>query len=248
MRTEPDLKRSRLLETLRARYLLDVTRLTFIPFGLDSWSYVATCRDGRRVFVKLSRRIPATNGTPSELPLMAALAVNKVAVPRPLADRDGGFLNVADGYEVQVLEYLEGRSLEDETAWSGDLYAQVAEMVAAVHASTSAVRHLVDRVERYELPFLRPFAEALAGIEAADVGQVGDNPTLATLRQMVLPRARELRVAIGRLGGSPRPRQDSRLGPGPLPHGHLGVEPAVLGRWQAPSGRLERRPSRPAGT
>ena len=59
-----------------------------------------------------------------------------------------------DGYDVQVLEYLEGRNLEDETAWPDSLYGRVADLVAAVHASTAAVRHLVERVERYELPFL----------------------------------------------------------------------------------------------
>lgn len=199
MRIEPDLNQSRLLELLHDRYLLEVVRLTFVPYGLDSWSYVAACRDGSQAFVKLSRRVPSANPTPSEVPLMAALATRQVAVPRPVADRGGGFLNAVDGYEVQVLEYIEGRSLEDETAWPDDLYAQVAETVAAVHAGTSAVRHLVERVERYELPFLAPFAETLTVIEAGGVLPVGDDPTLATLREMVIPRARELRVAIGRL-------------------------------------------------
>jgi spectinomycin phosphotransferase len=198
VRIEPDLNQSRLLELLRDRYLLEVVRLTFVPYGIDSWSYVAACRDGSQAFVKLSRRAPSTNPD-SEIPLLAALAARRVAVPRPVADRDGGFLNAVDGYEVQVLEYLEGRTLEDETAWSDDLYAKVAETVAAVHASTSAVRHLVERVERYELPFLPRFAETLTVIEAGGALPVGDDPTLATLGEMVIPRARELRVAIGRL-------------------------------------------------
>ena len=199
MRLEPDLDRDRLLALLRDRWLPGVVGLTFVPFGLDSWSYVAACRDGSQAFVKLSRRLPSTNATSSELPLLAALAASKVAVPRPLADRDGGFLNEVDGYEVQVLEYLEGRNLEDETAWPDDLYALVAETVAAVHASTSAVRHLVGRVERYELPFLLPFTETLTVIGADGVVPVGDGPTLATLRDMVVPHERELRLAIGRL-------------------------------------------------
>jgi spectinomycin phosphotransferase len=199
MRTEPDLNQGRLLELLRDRYLLGVDRLTFVPYGLDSWSYVAACRDGSQAFVKLSRRFPSTNATSSELLLLAVLAARQIAVPRPTADRDGGFLNAVDSYEVQVLEYLAGRSLEDETAWSDDLYAQVAEIVAAVHASTSAVRHLVERVERYELPFLHHFAETLTVIEAGGVLPAGDHPTLATLREMVTPRTRDLRVAMGRL-------------------------------------------------
>lgn len=199
MRIEPDLDQSRLLELLRDRYPLDVAQLTFVPFGLDSWSYVATCRDGGKAFVKLSRRAPAANPAPSEVPLMAALAASQVPVPRPVADRDGGFLNAVDGYEVQVLEYLDGRSLEAETIWPDDLYAKVAEVVAAVHVSTNAVRHLVERAERYELPFLPPFVESLTVMETGGALPVNDDPTLAKLRAMVMPRSGELRVAISRL-------------------------------------------------
>lgn len=196
MRIEPDLDQSKLVELLRDRYLLDATRLTFVPHGIDSWGFLAACSDGSQVFIKLSRR---ATSTPSEVPLLAALAARQVAVPCPVADRDGGFLNAVDGYEVQVLEYLEGRSLEAETAWPDDLYAQVAATVVAVHNSTNAVRHLVERLERYELPFLPPFAVTLTAIEDHAELPVGDDPTLTTLRKMVRPRAQDLRVAIGRL-------------------------------------------------
>lgn len=199
MRIEPDLDQDKLLGMLRDRYLLEVDQLTFVPFGIDSWSYVAAGPDDSRVFVKLSRHAPSTNATASEIPLLAALAAGFVPVPRPIARPDGGFVSALDGYDVQVLEYLEGRSLEDETAWPEDLYARVAETVAAVHASTSAVRHLVGRVERYELPFLHPFAEALTAIGAGGAPPAGNDSTLARLREMIAPRARELRAAIGRL-------------------------------------------------
>lgn len=201
MRTEPDLNQSRLAELLRERYRLEVERLTYVPFGTDSWSYVATCRDGSRMFVKLSRRSHPCDATQSELPLMAALAAGLVPVPRPLADCDGDFLNAIDGYDVQVLEYLDGRSLEDETVWPDDLYRRVAETVATVHGATSAVRHLVGRSERYELPFVRPFLDMLAFLEADDPRLGDDDVTLARLGELIAPRARELRVAVGRLEG-----------------------------------------------
>ena len=199
MRIEPDdLNQTGLLELLRDRYLLEVVGLTFVPYGIDSWSYVATCRDGNRAFVKLTRREPSTIATAWELPLMAALAAGLVPVPRPIADRDGGFVGSLDGYDVQVLEYLEGRTLEEETVWPDDLLARVAEMVAAVHASTNAVRPLVQRVEDYELPFLPHLSETLTAIEVGGQLPAGDE-TLARLREMALPRALELRTAIVRL-------------------------------------------------
>src|SRR6185437_3913829 len=99
----------------------------------------------------------------SDLPLLAALAEHgRVPVARPIADRDGGFVNAFDEYLVQVLEYLEGRTLTDETAWPDPLYAKVADTVGAAHASTGQVRHLVRRTERFELPFVPPFV-ALVG-------------------------------------------------------------------------------------
>jgi spectinomycin phosphotransferase len=199
MRTEPDLDQSRLLELLRDRYRLEVELLTFVPYGTDSWGYVATRIDSRRAFVKLARWDPEKGATASGIPLMVALAARHVPVPRPIADRDGGFLNALDGYEVQVFEYLDGRSLEDETAWPDDLYARVAVTVASVHASTRAVRHLVERLERFELPFLSPFIETLAIVEAGAALPAGDDPTLASLRVMLIPRVRELRIAIDRL-------------------------------------------------
>ncbi len=196
MRIEPDLDQGKLLELLRDRYLLDAAGLTFVPYGLDSWSYVAACGDGSRRFVKLSRHEASA---PSEITLLAALAARRVAVPRPVADRDGAFLNAVDGYEAQVLEYLEGGDLEAETEWPDDLYAQVVDMVAAVHESTNAVRHLVERVERYDLPFLPSLALTLTSIVDRADQPLGDDPTLVTLRDMVRPQADELRVAIGRL-------------------------------------------------
>ena len=199
MRTEPDLDPSRITECLRDRYGLEVDGLTFVPYGLDSWSYIARSTDGQRTFVKLTHRASPTN-TPggSELPLMAGLAALGVPVPRPLPDRDGGFLNHIDAYDLLVLEYLEGRNLEDETTWPEDLYRRVAELVAMVHASTASVRSLVDRVEDYELPFLPGLVASLAAVEAGNA-RSADDTTTATLRPLVALRAADLRSAIRRL-------------------------------------------------
>ena len=199
MRTEPDLDQTKLLDCLRDRYRLEVDRLRFVPYGLDSWSYVAECRDGSRAFIKLARRAPAARSTWSEIPLLAALVAREVPVPRPIPDRDGGYLNEVDGYEVQVLEYLEGRNLEPEAAWPDALYGRLAETVATVHASTAAVRPLVERVERYDLPFLPGLAATLTLIEGDRRLPSGDDETFARLRELVLPRARDLRAAMTRL-------------------------------------------------
>ncbi|MEO5941021.1 MAG: aminoglycoside phosphotransferase family protein, partial [Candidatus Limnocylindrales bacterium] len=197
MRTEPDLDRAVLAGLLADRYELDIAGLTFVPFGTDSWSYVATGRTGLRSFVKISRPASAGVRPGSELPLMAALADGLVPVPRPVADRDGDYTNAVDGFDVQVLEYLAGDSLEDEAAWPDELYARVAETVAALHASTGAVGHLVERRERFELPFVAFLAASLASL--AGPGSPSDTDAVAAVRAALAPREPQIRAAIARL-------------------------------------------------
>jgi len=181
MRTEPELDRRVLVDLLRDRYALDIERLDFIPLGIVRPAVVGATPRG------------------AELPLLAALAeVGRVSVARPLPDRAGRLMSAVGGYEIAVLEYLEGRSLEDEATWPDALYGRVAEAVAAIHASTDAVRHLVPRVERFELPFLTSFARTLAALQAGR--PVADDEAMPIeLRDLVGPRAVELQAGIERL-------------------------------------------------
>jgi spectinomycin phosphotransferase len=201
MRTEPDLDRRILLDFLRDRYLMDIERLEFVPYGVDSWSYVAVRRDGGRAFLKLVRPavVEGAARRGAELPLMAALAdLGRVPVARPLADRTGELTSALDGFEINVLEHLEGPTLEDEAIWPDALYGRVAETVGAIHASTGAVRPLIPDRERYELPFAAPLARVIATLEAR-VHHPGGNPALAQLRDLVVPRAAAVRAGIDRL-------------------------------------------------
>jgi Ser/Thr protein kinase RdoA (MazF antagonist) len=200
VRIEPSLDRGRLQHLLWKQYGLTVTGLTFVPYGMDSWSYIATCRDGNRVFVKLARSLAGTAAAGSVIPLIAALAGRRVPVPRPIARLDRGFLSAFEGYEVQVLEYIDGHNLENETAWPDGLYGRLAAVVAAVHTSTGAVRHLVQRTDDYELPFLRHLVEIVTVIDAGGPLPAGDGPALTRLRELVAPRVPELQQAFGRLG------------------------------------------------
>lgn len=195
MRTEPDLDKHSLLAVLRDRYLFDVERLEFVPHGIDSWSYVAVLRDDARRFVKLVRAGPPgeASASGSELPMLAALAdLGGVRVARPIVDRDGRLVNAIDGFELYVLEYLDGQTLGDERIWPDALYASVAEAVAAIHRSTSAVRHLIPGVERFELPFLAPLVATLAVHGERD-------PLPADLRDLLAPMALDIRTGVNRL-------------------------------------------------
>jgi thiamine kinase-like enzyme len=96
-----------------------------------------------------------------------------------------------------VFEYLDGQTLEDETAWPDPLYARVAGLMAAIHGSTATVRHLVPRAERYELPFLPPLVDALDRLVTGTRVRARDHPTLAGLRDLLAPRAAELRELVG---------------------------------------------------
>jgi Ser/Thr protein kinase RdoA (MazF antagonist) len=199
VRTEPDgFDKDTLIELLRDRYLLEVAALTFVPYGIDSWSYVATGRDGDRCFVKLTHDDSTSVVTAWEMPLMAALAAAKILVPRPIADRDGAYVNALGHGEVRVLEYLPGRTLEHETEWPDAILGRVADAVAGIHASTNIVRHLVPRVEDFDLPFIPGLTATLAAVDKAD-GLRARDKTVSALRELVVPRASDLNQAIARL-------------------------------------------------
>lgn len=202
MHAEPDLDPLVLSRHLGDRYGLDVDRLEFVPHGIDSWSYIAHLRDGGRAFIKLARQV-RPDGAPapgSELPLLEALAeLGRVSVPRPRRDRDGQLMSRVDGFEAHVLEYLDGRNLADEEDWRDELYGRVAETVAGVHASTDAVRALVPRAERYELPFVPALADIVRRLAAGEAFPAADVGALAELRRLIVPAAGTLEAAIARL-------------------------------------------------
>jgi spectinomycin phosphotransferase len=199
VRTEPDgFDKDTLIDLLRDRYLFEVATVAFVPYGIDSWSYVATGRDGSRCFVKLSQAESRNIASAWEMPLMAALVAANVPVPRPIADRDGDYLNKLGQRHVRVLEYLVGRTLERETEWPDRILAPVAEAVARIHASTSAVRHLVPGVEDFELPFINGLIGTLAAFDNADGLPAGDQ-RVSALRELVVPRTQDLNQAIARL-------------------------------------------------
>jgi spectinomycin phosphotransferase len=198
---EPEIDRSALRDLLRRDYGRDVTALTFVPKGLDSWSYVAEAGDGSRVFLKLTEpsRPGASRQRGAELPLMVALADLGLRVPRPIAARDGALMRPFGPYRLTLLAHLEGRTLEDESVWPEPLYARVAEALAAIHASTERVRHLVPGAETYELPFLPGL---LAGVDRLVTGApvpAGDEQTVDELRRLLAPRADQLRAVVARL-------------------------------------------------
>jgi aminoglycoside phosphotransferase (APT) family kinase protein len=131
----------------------------------------------------------------AEFPLLLALReLGRVSVPRPVADREGGYLGRFDRFLVCAYEYIEGRSLNGETAWPDALYTRVAETLAAIHGSTDAVRDLVPRTERYELPFVEPLLEILEDVEASRPRD-GEGP----LQTVLVPHADVVRASVRRL-------------------------------------------------
>lgn len=202
MKVEPEVDRRALIDVIRERYGLEIAALSFVPQGLGSYSYVAGDTGGHRVFLKLfatDRPEWAARRPGFELPLAEALAgLGLVRVPRPLRDREGDLVNHVDGFDLVLLELLEGRSLADERGWPQPLYDALADTLAGIHASTERVAHLVPRTERFELPFLPALVDAVKRLApAARMSQA--HPTLVHLADLLVPRESELRTRIARL-------------------------------------------------
>jgi Ser/Thr protein kinase RdoA (MazF antagonist) len=159
-----------------------------------AWCFAATADRGARWFVKLTR--PGALG-PGRVEfagaISRALADLGLPVPRPLSTLAGAFGSWLDGLQLVVFEFVDGAPLAEEDLRSAQVMRRVAQLVAAVHRSTSAL----------VLPI--PFVETLQvypdGLRRC-LAQLDTGPTdrlAREARDLVWPRRAALLARLQRL-------------------------------------------------
>ncbi len=121
----------------------------------------------------------------SELSWMAALAAGGLEVPRPLASRDGQFIESVNGYQVDVLTWLAGQPLG-----AAGLPLALADRPGAFRALGAALARLHAISDAWVPPagFQRPTWD-IDGLVGADPlwGRFWDNPAVSKdVRDMLL--------------------------------------------------------------
>jgi homoserine kinase type II len=101
-----------------------------IAAGIENTNYFVTTSEGRHVLT-LFEKLKA-HELPFYLNLQNHLAGKGVPCPRPVPDRDGGFLGALNGKPAALVSFLPGK---DVAAPSPDQCAQAGALLAAIHAA-----------------------------------------------------------------------------------------------------------------
>lgn len=200
MRFEPPVDHTRLIATVRTVYGLPVDELTFIPVGVPSVCYAASCEGGVRYFLKLwpATRVGRAAAARRDvaLPLTRALYERGLftRLPSPLTTRAGRLWATFDGASFAIFPFLTGHT--PPAPWPCELWDELANTMAALHVATPALADVLPPRETFRIAFERDLLRGMARI--AQIGR-RDRPGLRALRNLVEPRYAEIGSQLARL-------------------------------------------------
>ncbi|HUX76722.1 MAG TPA: aminoglycoside phosphotransferase family protein [Anaerolineae bacterium] len=195
MKTERAIDKRALIHQIRRAYGLDVARLTFVPKGEVSYSYVADCAGGDRYFLKCLDASRLGKISASQLDFYLPLTWNLYSkglfrnLPVPVRTRTGGFYTYFDGLPLVLFHFIAGRTLDDEHPLSDTTLVALARSVATIHKSTPEIGVENPCVERFDIPFED---DLLNGLDELKRVTRRDRWSKRALRDLLLPRKDEI--------------------------------------------------------
>jgi len=124
MRIEPTFDHTLLADALRRDYGLSVERLTFTPQGEVAFSYVVTCADQYRYYLKIldDSRLARLSAQRMDfyLPLTYELHARSVFpyLPCPIKTRRGVLYTTIDAHPAILFSYIEGENPDEASLHS----------------------------------------------------------------------------------------------------------------------------------
>jgi len=202
MRLEPQFDQARLIACAAAEYGVALRRLTYIPRGEASYSYVAEAGDGARYILKVldaSRlaQITAQRMT-FVLPLLHELRAKALLpnVPRPLFTAAGAPVALCGEYRLVLLGYVEGENPDRATFHRSDVWARLARDVAHLHSATGALESPCPEVETFEIPFETALLDGMAALARVTTE---DRPGHQALAALLLDQVETIMALLARL-------------------------------------------------
>lgn len=202
MRLEPQLDQPHLIAYVTAEYGVALRRLTYIPRGEASYSYVAEAGDGARYILKVldaSRlaQIAAQRMT-FVLPLLHELRSKALLpnVPRPVFTAAGAPVAFCGDCRLVLFGYVKGENPTRATLHRPDVWAGLARDVAHLHAATGALESPCPDVETFEIPFETALLDGIATL--AKVTAM-DPPGHQALASLLLDQADAVMLLLARL-------------------------------------------------
>ncbi len=199
---EPAIDKPALIGHLRDCYGYPVQSLTFIPEGLVSIHYTASCEGGKKYFLSLFHDSRAARASLEHIDFTLALTqylyenklFQSLAVPQKALT---GELKVDfQGMALVVFEYICGSPAVQTPPPSSDFAVRLGQLVARLHRCTSQVDLCFPSVEDYELPFEHTL---LAGLSDLDRISSRDRIGQRILRDLLHPQQETIMDFISRL-------------------------------------------------
>ena len=202
MKFEPEIDQAALLKTLRDAYGIHVARLTFVPVGFVTISYVVECpgQSPERYFLKVwnnSRWGQISAGRlDAYLPLVDRLAEQGLRVPRCLPALNGARITRAGELTLVLYEYLPYPALDRLAAPPVDLPARLGRLAAQLHRVTAQIDTQALAREQFDIPFAETMLACLDQLETVSgTHRAGQQ----ALRSLILPHKARLRAMLERL-------------------------------------------------
>lgn len=190
MRIEPTFDHALLVDVLRHDYGISVSHLTFVPKGEVAYSYIATCTDNIRYYLKVldNTRLARTSAGRFDfyLPLIEKLYAECVFryLPYPIRTLDGALYAAFDGQPLILFNFIEGENPDEATLHTSAVWQRLAQYVATIHNSTSRVAADCPYTETFVIPFETAL---LDGLHALDSIAGSDGEGRLALRDLLLP-------------------------------------------------------------
>jgi spectinomycin phosphotransferase len=162
MKVEPPMiSRTALAAHLHSAYGLPITAITFTPGGEDAFVYHAMAFGGEQYFVRVERGTQDDRLEHVSVVLATLRAdCSMAAVVAPLRTTEGRFTSRFAQHTLTVFPFIEGTTAFD-TRVSDTQWRQIAEIIAALHASSDRCDMPTLPQETFANPFAAPIGQAL---------------------------------------------------------------------------------------
>lgn len=190
MHIEPTLDYGLLADALRRDYGLSVERLTFVPKGQVAYSYIVTCTDGARYYLKVlddSRLARISAGRfDFYLPLTDRLYTEGVFryLTYPIRTLGGALYTAFDAHPLILFDFIEGENPDEAMLHASAVWRQLARHVATIHNCASHLAIDCPYVETFVIPFEAALCDGLCALDSITGG---DGEGRLALRDLLLP-------------------------------------------------------------
>ncbi len=202
MRIEPVFDHALLTDALRHHYGLSVEHLTFVPKGEVAHSYIVTCADGARYYLKILDNTRLARSSAARfgfyLPLTDKLYTTGIFryLPYPIRTLDDALHTVFDDHPVTLFNFIEGENPDEATLHTPAVWRTLARHVATIHNDTARISADCSCVERFTIPFAVTLLDGLRALESITAS---DGVGRLALRDLLLPHKDAILGYLGRL-------------------------------------------------